>query len=211
MSEFEVLKPLIGGMLIGLASAILMLTKGRIAGISGIFEGILMPKSGEISWRLFFISGLIIGGFAMSFVIPERFDLTYKDKDNKIKSFNLRKIQKFKQEIENTTLTLEMREIADGMKSIWSSTGEGMLVKLYVQPEISQYIKDIKLHKSQFIYDTHHDGGLEVHCTITHKLELLPQLKYWLPRIYVLEPKWLQDELMSDLEIYKDESVRFDI
>lgn len=132
-------------------------------------------------------------------------------KDNKIKSFNLRKIQKFKQEIENTTLTLEMREIADGMKSIWSSTGEGMLVKLYVQPEISQYIKDIKLHKSQFIYDTHHDGGLEVHCTITHKLELLPQLKYWLPRIYVLEPKWLQDELMSDLEIYKDESVRFDI
>ncbi|PCJ48461.1 MAG: YeeE/YedE family protein [Gammaproteobacteria bacterium] len=75
MSEFEVLKPLIGGMLIGLASAILMLTKGRIAGISGIFEGILMPKSGEISWRLFFISGLIIGGFAMSFVIPERFDL----------------------------------------------------------------------------------------------------------------------------------------
>ena len=72
-----------------------------------------------------------------------------------------------------------MRDEADEMKSIWSSTGEKeVLVKLYVQADIAAYIKDIKLHKSQTIEDKHHDGGLEVHCTITHKLELLPQVKY---------------------------------
>lgn len=75
MAEFEILKPLLGGMLIGLSSAILMLVKGRIAGISGIFEGLLRPISGEIRWRLLFIGGLCLGGVIMFQFLPERFNL----------------------------------------------------------------------------------------------------------------------------------------
>ena len=53
------IQPLIGGLLIGLASAVLLLGNGRIAGISGILgQAILQPKSG--SWRLFFVAGLIL-------------------------------------------------------------------------------------------------------------------------------------------------------
>ena len=132
-------------------------------------------------------------------------------KDDKVKYFNLSKIKEFKQ-LKNKpcTLTQSMLNEADKMKSIWSSTGkEEIVVKLYVKPDIASYIKDIKLHKSQIIFDEHHDGGLEVHCTITHKLELLPQVKYWLPRVYILEPLWLRDELMQDLEMYVDEDDRF--
>ena len=133
-------------------------------------------------------------------------------KDDKVKYFNLQKIKHFKITQNPTTLTLDMQAEADNMKSIWSSTGsDETVVKLYVQPSVAHYIKDIKLHKSQTIYDEHHDGGLEVHCTITHKLEILPQIKYWLPRVYVLEPKWLHDEMMRDLEIYSHESDRLDI
>jgi uncharacterized membrane protein YedE/YeeE len=47
----------IGGALIGLATALLMLLTGRIAGISGIFGGLL--HSGDRGWRLAFIAGLI--------------------------------------------------------------------------------------------------------------------------------------------------------
>ncbi len=75
MVEFEVAKPLLGGVLIGLAASILMLAKGRIAGISGIFEGLLRPKRGEILWRFLFILGLIIGGLIMNQFQPERFNL----------------------------------------------------------------------------------------------------------------------------------------
>jgi uncharacterized membrane protein YedE/YeeE len=75
MAEFEILKPLLGGILIGLASIILLLANGRIAGISGIFEGLLKPKAGEYLWRLLFVAGLMIGGFVMSVLVPERFDL----------------------------------------------------------------------------------------------------------------------------------------
>ena len=75
MAEYEILKPLLGGMLIGLSSAILMLVKGRIAGISGIFEGLLRPIPGEIRWRLLFIGGLCLGGIIMFQFLPERFNL----------------------------------------------------------------------------------------------------------------------------------------
>lgn len=132
-------------------------------------------------------------------------------KDDKVKYFNMAKIKSFKHlKTQKTTLTQEMLDEANEMKSIWSSKCEKeTVVRLYIKPEIASYLKDIKLHKSQTIVDEHYDGGLEVQCTITHKLELLPQIKYWLPRIHILEPLWLRDELMKDIEIYKDEDEKF--
>lgn len=50
---------LAGGMLIGLAAAILILFNGRIAGISGIAGGLLRPRHGDVAWRLVFLAGLL--------------------------------------------------------------------------------------------------------------------------------------------------------
>ncbi|CAM3677727.1 YeeE/YedE family protein [Roseateles saccharophilus] len=49
---------LAGGVLIGLAAALLVLLGGRIAGISGILGGLLRRVPGERAWRLAFIVGL---------------------------------------------------------------------------------------------------------------------------------------------------------
>ena len=49
----------IGGALIGLATALFMLLTGRIAGISGIFGGLLARDTRDASWRIAFIAGLI--------------------------------------------------------------------------------------------------------------------------------------------------------
>lgn len=46
-----------GGMLIGLAAAILILFNGRIAGISGILAGVRLRA--QEGWRLAFLSGLL--------------------------------------------------------------------------------------------------------------------------------------------------------
>jgi uncharacterized membrane protein YedE/YeeE len=54
---------LAGGVLIGLSAVLLMLANGRIAGISGIVGGLFGGGSGEISWRLAFLVGLIAGPF----------------------------------------------------------------------------------------------------------------------------------------------------
>lgn len=53
------LYPLAGGLLIGLASMALLATLGRIAGISGIFWGLMAGPDRE--WRGLFILGLIAG------------------------------------------------------------------------------------------------------------------------------------------------------
>jgi hypothetical protein len=60
MAPFDPIAALLGGALIGLASALLMLFTGRIAGISGIFGGTLTFVTGDKGWRFAFIGGLIV-------------------------------------------------------------------------------------------------------------------------------------------------------
>lgn len=48
-----------GGVMIGLASALLILANGRIAGISGILAGVLRPAGQSSAWRVCFLLGLI--------------------------------------------------------------------------------------------------------------------------------------------------------
>jgi len=58
IANFTPLSAAVGGALIGLSSALLMLLAGRVAGISGIFGGCLMGGA-DRAWRLAFIAGLI--------------------------------------------------------------------------------------------------------------------------------------------------------
>lgn len=51
---------LLGGMLLGLSAALLMLFSGKIAGISGVVGGLLNPQKHESSWRAAFITGMIL-------------------------------------------------------------------------------------------------------------------------------------------------------
>jgi uncharacterized membrane protein YedE/YeeE len=52
--------PLAGGIMIGLATAMLLLATGRIAGISGILGGLLVRREdGDRLWRLAFLGGLV--------------------------------------------------------------------------------------------------------------------------------------------------------
>ena len=57
MAEFDPLSALLGGCLIGIASALLMVLSGRIAGISGILGGALSMAAGDKAWRLAFLVG----------------------------------------------------------------------------------------------------------------------------------------------------------
>lgn len=66
----EILSALLGGALIGVAASGLMYYLGRIAGISGIFHGVLNPKAGDTVWRLSFIVGLLVGGVALANLLP---------------------------------------------------------------------------------------------------------------------------------------------
>ena len=58
------LTPFVGGVLIGAAALVLWFGNGRTAGISGIVGGIVRPQRGDVGWRLAFVAGLVLAGFA---------------------------------------------------------------------------------------------------------------------------------------------------
>ncbi len=51
---------LAGGVLIGLSATLLLWLNGRVAGVSGILNGALFPKAGDVVWRAAFLAGLIV-------------------------------------------------------------------------------------------------------------------------------------------------------
>jgi len=61
MENFTPISALLGGGAIGLATAVLLLANGRIAGISGISGGLVFLPRGDTAWRVVFIAGLIGG------------------------------------------------------------------------------------------------------------------------------------------------------
>jgi uncharacterized protein len=61
---------LLGGILIGLAAALLLFSTGRVAGVSGIAAGALPPARGDLAWRLAFIGGLVGGGLLLQPFFP---------------------------------------------------------------------------------------------------------------------------------------------
>lgn len=60
---------LVGGLMLGVATVILLLGIGRIAGISGIFSNLLKPKRVEM-WQVLFIAGLIVSPLLYRLVKP---------------------------------------------------------------------------------------------------------------------------------------------
>ncbi|HEX8109771.1 MAG TPA: YeeE/YedE thiosulfate transporter family protein [Kofleriaceae bacterium] len=61
---------LLGGALIGSGSALLLLTHGRIAGISGIAGGLVQRSTPDRAWRLAFLAGLVAAGAVTASIAP---------------------------------------------------------------------------------------------------------------------------------------------
>jgi uncharacterized protein len=67
VGDFTPVSGLVGGLLIGLAVALILLLNGRIAGVSGIVSGLVTPKAGDTGWRAAFVIGLPLG--ALTYIL----------------------------------------------------------------------------------------------------------------------------------------------
>ncbi|HKI98601.1 MAG TPA: YeeE/YedE thiosulfate transporter family protein [bacterium] len=73
MELSTILISLLGGVLLGLSSAALLLFNGKIAGISGIVGGLLRPVPEEWGWRAWYVGGLLAGGVLVYALHPSAF------------------------------------------------------------------------------------------------------------------------------------------
>lgn len=63
---------LLGGMLIGLSSSLMLYLLGKIAGMSGMLYGsVVKPKEGK-AWKASFLAGLIVSGLIVSLIYPHK-------------------------------------------------------------------------------------------------------------------------------------------
>lgn len=61
---------LAGGVLIGLSATLLLWLNGRVAGVSGILNGVLFPRAGDVAWRTMFVAGLIAAAGLYMALVP---------------------------------------------------------------------------------------------------------------------------------------------
>jgi hypothetical protein len=70
VTEFTPIAAAIGGALIGIACALLLVLYGKIAGISGIVKSVFNKQTAESRWKLYFIVGLLLAGIAVRIFAP---------------------------------------------------------------------------------------------------------------------------------------------
>ncbi|MCZ6827863.1 MAG: YeeE/YedE family protein [Gammaproteobacteria bacterium] len=79
MSGFTPLSATLGGVLIGLSASLLLWTNGRIAGISGIVAGAVVPSAVDKAWRVLFLLGLLTGTAGWFLLVDNGFGVRSAD------------------------------------------------------------------------------------------------------------------------------------
>jgi uncharacterized membrane protein YedE/YeeE len=69
MTSFTPWSSMLGGLLIGFAAVLLWGLNGRIAGISGILGSCYSKPNSDFSWRLCFLTGLLLGAGLSAWIV----------------------------------------------------------------------------------------------------------------------------------------------
>ncbi|HTR55765.1 MAG TPA: YeeE/YedE family protein [Kofleriaceae bacterium] len=74
MHDFTPVHAAVGGALIALSLAVMLIATGRIAGLSGIVGGIVRPRAGDWIWRAWFLAGALAVGAVFELAAPLTYD-----------------------------------------------------------------------------------------------------------------------------------------
>ena len=125
------------------------------------------------------------------------------NKNNLLKKYYLKNISSIKVSSKEFKTDNRIERILDKVSSIWfDETKEPFEVKINISSEVTKYIKRKPISPSQIIDSLNEDGSSVIIVKITHEMEIMPIIKYWLPNIKVIEPKWIDDMICEDLKTY---------
>ena len=102
-----------------------------------------------------------------------------------------------------TNSTLET--LLENSISVWFEVkNKPFEVRLLVDKKITKYFKRKPISRTQYIESNNPDGSIEITVKITHEMEILPIVKYWIPYMIVLEPQWIKDIINTELVAYQN-------
>ena len=119
-----------------------------------------------------------------------------------LKKYYLKNISNVQVTQKSFTTDAKVETLLDDSISIWfSQESEPFEVKLYADSSCAKFFKRRPL-PTQTILSVESDGAMEFTLKITHEMEILPIVKYWIPHLFVMEPLWLKELIKKDLESY---------
>ena len=130
------------------------------------------------------------------------------DTNNKdvLKKYYLKNIFNIKNTDENFEINSKLESLLENSISIWfQENNEPFDVKIKVSNKIAKYIKRKLIAPTQITESVYEDGSLDIVVKITHEMEILPLVKYWLPYMKVIEPKWIHEIIHKELKDYLEE------
>ena len=122
-------------------------------------------------------------------------------KDN-VKKYYLKEVSNLKLTSKNFELDTKIDELLNNSISIWfDQHKEPFKVVLFAEKNVVKYFQR-RAFPTQKIISLNQDGSMEFSVDITHEMEILPIIKYWIPNLHIVEPKWLKDQVLKDVEKY---------
>lgn len=104
------------------------------------------------------------------------------------------------------TTNKELEELLDNSISIWfDNKNEPFEVELYLAPYAAKILKRKPISKTQRLLKEYTNSSADISVKITHEMEILPIVKYWLPHIKILSPQWLAEKLKNDIKVFWDD------
>jgi predicted DNA-binding transcriptional regulator YafY len=124
-------------------------------------------------------------------------------RNDTLKKYYLKNISSIKLLDENFATTSKIDELLKNSISVWfQEDNEPFEVKLHISKIISKFFKRKPISPNQIIESLYEDGSMDIVIRITHEMEILPIVKYWLPHIKILEPIWITEILENELKMY---------
>ena len=119
-----------------------------------------------------------------------------------LKKYYLKNLSNITLTDETFTTDKKIEELLENSITIWFNEDiEPFEVRLYADDAAARYFKRRPL-PTQKIESLNNDGTMEFSVSITHEMEILSIVKYWIPHLFVLEPEWVREKVDEDVKKY---------
>ncbi len=120
-------------------------------------------------------------------------------RDKKLRKYYLQNIANVRILDTNFRKSKKIEELITNAMNIWFNDEDRFEVELLIDKSIIGYFKRRQLSNTQKFKEIDTNGNMIVSLEITHKNEIIPIIKYWLPNIKILKPKALNEEIKKEI------------
>lgn len=122
---------------------------------------------------------------------------------NIMKKYALKKVQDLIVQSQEFKQKTDISKQLENAINIWfDPQTKGYEVQLLLSKSIAPYILSRPLNKTQRILQNYPNKEVEISLIITHEMELLPTIGYWLPEIKIISPDTLKKSMLRKTSQY---------